>query len=475
MAAAPGHPRPMIPLSLDNGITSLIGLIDTGACRSLVKRDVAIETMRRLGRPLVLKRISSLVTSLTGTPLDIKGEVELLLHKVGPIKFLVVEDMKHDVLIGYDQMIRYGYSLSPSMFKLSDTKFAVIGGSAEIANVSKLSDIPQFECPGLGEVLYKHRSVFSSNDKLPAGDLPALEIKTIPGVIVNQRPYRTPLVKRDEIETEIDKMLALGVIRPSSSAWASPVTLVPKKDGTTRFCCDYRLLNTCTIKDRYPLPLIQDVFDTLGGSCMYSTLDLKTGYWQLPVHPDSIDKTAFVCHYGQYEWLRMPFGLCNAPAVFQRAMNKVLAKHIGKTVMVYLDDIIIFSKSAEQHAKDVDEVLQTLASAGLTLKESKCHFGKSKVDLLGYVISKDGIAAQPSKTQAIQELPPPENIKELRSFLGMCSYYRQLVPRFAEIAEPLTSLTRKNVHWHWNSAHQAAFEVLKDALTSGSHGPSTHQ
>ena len=171
-------------------------------------------------------------------------------------------------------------------------------------------------------------------------------------------------------------MLHQGIIRPSCSAWFSPITLVPKRDGTTRFCVDYRALNYVTIKDRYPLPLIQDIFDTLNGSCVFSSLYLRSGYWQLPVKPDSIEKTAFVCHLGQFEFLRIPFVPSNAPVVFQRAMNHVLAPYIGKFVMVYLDDIIIFSKSMKEDSKHLEKILQAFADAGLTLKESKCHLVK---------------------------------------------------------------------------------------------------
>ena len=262
-------------------------------------------------------------------------------------------------------------------------------------------------------------------------------------------------------------MLKQGIIRPSSSEWASAITLVPKKDGTTRFCVDYRALNDITVKDRYPLPLIQDIFDTLGGSSIYSTLDLRSGYWQLPVHPDSVKKTAFACHLGQYEFLRMPFGLTNAPAVFQRAMNQVLASFIGKFVLVYLDDVIIFSKSPEEHERHLDQVLQSFADAGLTLKGSKCHFGKLSLDLLGYEISKHGITAQPAKTDAISKLPAPTNVSELKSYLGMASYYRTLVKDFAAIAQPLFALTRKNVPWKWGDKESKAFQQLKIALTSG--------
>ena len=175
-----------------------------------------------------------------------------------------------------------------------------------------------------------------------------MTIKTT-GPPISLPAYRTPLVKRKLVEEAVADMLAEGVIRPSSSPYASPVTLVPKKDGTTRFCVDYRKLNSVTVRDQYPLPQIQDIFDQIGGSTIFSTLDLKAGYWQLPMEEELIAKTAFRCHMGHYEFLRMPFGLTNAPSVFQRTMDKVLASLIGKCVMVYIDDIVIYSENMDDH------------------------------------------------------------------------------------------------------------------------------
>ena len=259
-------------------------------------------------------------------------------------------------------------------------------------------------------------------------------------------------------------MLQLGVIRPSHSPWASPVTLVPKKDGGTRFCIDYRQLNAVTIKDRYPLPLIQDIFDQLGGSKLFSTLDMRSGFWQLPMSPESIEKTAFVCHRGLFECSRLPFGLANAPSVYQRAMNKVLGDFIGKFVMVFIDDIVIYSNSESDHKAHVEQVLQRLEEAGLTLKDSKCHWAQSQIDLLGYVVSAQGVSAQPAKTSAIRALAPPENVSELRRFLGMTGYYRQLIPDYARKATALYALTKKDAEWQWTETESQGFESLKTAL-----------
>ena len=263
-------------------------------------------------------------------------------------------------------------------------------------------------------------------------------------------------------------MLHDDIIQPSSSPWSSPVTLVPKPDGSTRFCVDYRQLNKVTWKDRYPLPLIQDIFDQVGGSSIFTTLDLKAGYWQIPVAEKDIPKTAFVCHKGLYEFKRLPFGLANAPSQFQRIMDKVLAGLIGVCVLVYIDDLVIYSKDQRSHANDLKLVFERLRKAGLKVKPSKCCFAQPEVKLLGYIINKDGIRSNPEKVTAIQKLSPPKDVKGVRSFLGMCNYYAQTLPSYAQVAEPLYKLTRKNQPFVWGPEQQKSFETLKELLGSNS-------
>ena len=221
-------------------------------------------------------------------------------------------------------------------------------------------------------------------------------------------------------------MLEQGLIRPSSSPWASPVTLQPKKDGDLRFCVDYRTLNSATRKDAFPLPRIQDIFDSLVGTTVFSSIDLRSGYFQIPVAPESVPFTAFVTPTGLYEFLRMPFGVTNAPGFFQRAMHSVLGPLLGRCALVYLDDIVIYSRSPEEHENDVRAVLQALRDHGLTVKESKCTFSEPSIDLLGYVVSGSGISPDPEKTSALRDMPAPTNVREVRRFLGMAGYYRQL-------------------------------------------------
>ena len=460
-SAAPAG-RPQVTLKLGKK-HELRALVDTGATRSLLRRDMAVKVLNQNGRPAVFKRCTDTLTSLTGQNITVIGQVELVVQPVGPVNFIVVKDMSQEALLGIDQLRRYDYNLDSRTLQWGRGTFWLAGATGPEVSVQEIGEVG---APAVDQVVRQYNHLFGEEGRLPASDLPALEIETEPGKVVNQKMYRTTLSKRHVIDEEIDKMLELGVIRPSNSEWASPVTLVPKKDGTTRFCVDYRRLNSITVKDRYPLPLIQDVFDTLEGAKVFSTLDLTSGYWQLPVHDASIKKTAFVCHRGLFEFVRMPFGLCNAPSFFQRAMTKVLSQFIGKFCMPFLDDIVIFSKNEEEHAKHLAQVFEAMSAAGLTLKAKKCHFLREKLDLLGFVVSKDGVSAQPEKVAAIASMPAPTDVSGVRSFLGMTGYYRSLVRGYAELAEPLHALTRTRRAWKWGLEENRAFDALKNALTT---------
>ena len=260
-------------------------------------------------------------------------------------------------------------------------------------------------------------------------------------------------------------MLKQGVIQPSTSAWASPVVLVPKKDGNLRFCVDYRRVNAITKKDVYPLPRIDDILDTLGQARYFSTLDLASGYWQIEMDPATKDKSAFTTHAGLFEFERMPFGLCNAPATFQRLMQAVLAGMEWKFCFVYLDDILVCSRTLEEHLDHLQQVFNRLRKAGLTLKPKKCSFLQDQVIYLGHVISSKGIAPDPSKTQKVKDFPVPTDITKLKQFLGLASYYRRFIPGFAKLAHPLHSLTKKGADFYWSVECQRAFEKLKELLT----------
>ncbi|UYV67511.1 hypothetical protein LAZ67_5001024 [Cordylochernes scorpioides] len=283
---------------------------------------------------------------------------------------------------------------------------------------------------------------------------------------IRQRPYRVSPYERGIIQTEVDKMLKSGIVKPSDSPWSSPVVLVKKKDGTWRFCVDYRRLNKITRKDVYPLPRIDDTLDSLKGASVFSTMDLKSGYWQIEVDEADREKTAFVTPDGLFEFKVMPFGLCNAPATFERIMDNLLRGLKWNICLCYLDDIIVFSKTMEEHILRLEMVLNCLSKAGLTLNLEKCHFGSRRMKVLGHLIDGDGIYPDPDKVEAVRNFPRPKDVSEVRSFLGLCSYYRRFIKSFADITGPLNELLKKGKQFSWNDRQEDSFNNLKSALTS---------
>ena len=293
-------------------------------------------------------------------------------------------------------------------------------------------------------------------------------IDLVPGARpVHCQPYRAGPRAREAESAEVRRMLEAGVIEPASSEWASPVVLVPKPDGSLRFCVDYRRLNALTIRDSYPLPRMDECIDSLGDACVFTTLDCNSGYWQIPVAPDDMDKTTFTSHEGTYRFRRMPFGLRNAPATFQRTVDIVLSGLTWKSCLVYLDDIIIYSKTMNAHVGHLDEVLTLLGTAGLSLKLAKCFFFKDTVDYLGHVIRPGKLAVAVKNTDSLRSALPPTTQTELRSFLGLCNVYRRFVPGFAKIAEPLNHLLKKGEGpklGPLTKEQLLAFEALREKL-----------
>ena len=284
---------------------------------------------------------------------------------------------------------------------------------------------------------------------------------------IKQRPYRVPETKRKIIEEEVQKMLIADIIKPSKSPWSSPVVLVTKPDGSARFCVDYRKLNAVTKRDAYPIPRIDDTLDALGKARFFTTLDLESGYWQIPMKEEDKEKTAFSTSQGHWEFQTMPFGVVNGPACFQRLMNYVLTKLHWTHCLVYLDDIIIFSRTFEEHMDRLKTVLSRLKKAGLTLKPRKCQWVQRSVKYLGHIISEEGIQPDSTKIKAVQDFPAPTSKTLVRKFLGMTSYYRRFVPNYASMVKPLTQLTKTRGQakiFQWNEEAQRAFENLKKAL-----------
>ena len=317
-------------------------------------------------------------------------------------------------------------------------------------------------------LLNEHQDVFAKNSgDLGLTTLVEHRIDTGDAVPIKQQPRRLPNSLRTAVEEQVGEMLENDIIKPSNSPWSSPIVLVRKKDGTWRFCIDFRKLNDVTVKDAFPLPQVADLMDNLAGHQYFSTLDLASGYWQVPVDGSSQEKTAFVIPGGgHFEFLRMPFGLTNAVPTFQRLMLAVLNGLLPLKCLVYLDDVLVLGRTFDQHLENLDSVLQAIDKAGLKLKLSKCSFAKPSVDFLGFTVSAAGLAPNVTKVEAIREFPTPQNLTELRRFLGMTSYYRRFISGFSDIACPLNRLTQKGVPFAWDKNCQHAFEQLKEQLIS---------
>ena len=319
----------------------------------------------------------------------------------------------------------------------------------------------------LREMLGRHLKTFqTTGESLGRTDLVRHEIDTRDARPAKQRARRLPVHMREEASKQVAQLKENGLIEPSTSPWASPVVLVRKKDGSVRFCVDYRKLNAVTIKDAYPLPRIDDTLDALSGADRFSTLDLASGYWQVGMEEDAKQKSAFVCGEGLYQFRVMPFGLVNAPATFERLMERVLTGLQWQTCLVYLDDIIIYSKGADEHRRRLEEVLGRLDAAGLKLKPSKCQLMRKSVTFLGHVVSSEGVATDPEKVKAVREWQTPDTLRNLRSFLGLCSYYRRFIEGFSTLAKPLTKLTEKGKEFVWGKDQATAWEELKKKLVS---------
>ena len=318
----------------------------------------------------------------------------------------------------------------------------------------------------LGDYLYQFHL---PGDKLGSTTEVSHEIITVNKHPINQKQYRSPQILKEEIRKQVQDLYKNDIIQPSNSPYNSPLWIVPKKPDAHgnkrwRMVIDFRLLNEQTVGDAYPLPNITDILDQLGGARYFSVLDLASGFHQIPLHPDSRAKTAFSTPYGHLEFTRMPFGLKNAPATFQRLMDRVLTGLQGIELFVYMDDIVVYGNSLEDHSRKLRALLGRLKSAGLTLQPDKCHFLKKEITYLGHVITQSGVKPDPRKIEAVKDFPVPRSQKNVKQFLGLIGYYRRFIQDFAKIAKILNNLLKKGNRFQWTRAHQKAFEILRDKI-----------
>lgn len=282
---------------------------------------------------------------------------------------------------------------------------------------------------------------------------------------ISSNPYRCPIAHKEEIEKITKEMLAAGVIRASSSPFASPVLLVRKIDNSWRLVIDYRALNSITVKNKFPIPVIEELLAELHGSKIYTKLDLRSGYHQIRVNENDIFKTAFKTHQGHFEFMVMSFGLTNAPTSFQALINEIFSEYLIKFVLVFFDDILIYSATEEEHVLHLQKVFEVLRAHKLFVKRSKCAIAQEQIEYLGHLISKEGVSADPSKISAMLNWPQPKSIKALRGFLGLTGYYRRFVRHYGIVSKPLTQLLQKG-NFFWNKEAETTFNELKTIMTS---------
>lgn len=330
-----------------------------------------------------------------------------------------------------------------------------------------IGDIPDADRTRVLQLLEKYKDVFAKNTKKPKQVNNASHSIDTGGCLpIFKKPYQIPYAYTENFNTQTEEMLKNGIIRPSKSPWNAPVILVKKKDQSLRFVCDFRALNDATIKDTYPLPKIGEVIDRMEGSTYFTTLDCASAYWSIPLKEEDKEKTAFSGPRGKYEFNVTPYGLCNAGASYQRMMDISLSGLSMFKILTYLDDIVIFSRSLEEHEKQLEMLLERLRRCNISLNLSKCSFAMKEVDFLGYSLNGDGVKPQKRLTDAIRNFPTPNTKKELKRFLGISNYYRDFIPMYADISSPLNALTSEKSDYLWTNECENAFVDLKSKLCS---------
>ena len=450
------------------------GMLDSGSSRTIVDSSL-VSICENNG---IRKYDGKGLKSATNHIIPVVGVTTMTFELGGStcdIDVCIVKDFQFTLLIGLDTM-----SICKMEISFDKNYVSIVNGDAVVLNPSKPKKEPvkqtniedvlvvndNYFSP-LSEMIEEYSGIFAHGEDDPIGHCSKFShsINTGTNKPIRSRPYRYSFAEDKIMDEFIAKMLYLDIIERSSSPWSSPVVLVKKKNGTHRFCVDYRKLNELTIKDVYPLPIINDALSLFNHAEYFTTLDLASGFWQIPMKEEDKIKTAFITKHGLYQFKVMPFGLCNAPSTFQRTMDIVLEEFLNEFCMVYIDDIIIFSKSFDDHMKHLKMIFDKLQSEGFQIKYDKCQFARQRISYLGHIISNKGIEMDDTKVKSIVNFPVPQNTSELRRFLGLSGYYRRFIENFSLITSPLNNLMKANVPYLWNDECQTAFIMLKDNLT----------
>lgn len=447
-------------------------MVDTGSNKNFCKPELSAGSLL-MSNPLVV--------STAGGPIEINKKIIgkfFAGHGVlDPITFYILPGLTtFDGIIGDDTLKELGAVVDRknNVLLLRDTiRIPLKAKISSYLNYILSEPLPIKIGDKINKIIAKHRNLFGPlNDSQAVHTNVQAEIRTTTSEPIYSKSYPYPAAMRTEVERQISELLSEGIIRPSKSPYNSPIWVVSKKpkpngEKQYRLVVDYKRLNAVTVPDAYPIPDINATLASLGNAKFFTTIDLTSGFHQIAMKPSDIPKTAFSTMNGKFEFLRLPFGLKNAPAIFQRMIDDVLKEFIGKICYVYIDDIIVFGRSEEETLNNVDTIFGRLEEANLKVNIDKTHFMQTEVEFLGYIVSSEGIKPDPKKVTAIKNLLPPTNLKELKGFLGMTSYYRRFIMDYAKVAKPLTNLTRgENAQIKANQSRRVRIELNEEALNS---------